>query len=715
MKPDLLVETSFLATKNKLEDKILSCGKVFNDSSSGNFLFYLVEINSRHESAVVNKIVQVMSNSTKTVKEITDQTFENLLGLINETLGRLSKTTDNLWLDNLNAIIGFVSGGEILISQTGKINGYIFRHNKISSLSDQNESEQPLHPNRIFTDITAGEIAKGDQLIFGNEDLFNHISVDRLRNFVKLENICDEAVELSRYLKRTKIKTANAILIRATDQLNLDLPETIYLDEPEETMLSTVSKELKPVANKLWLAIKEGAKYVHKHSKIAGKQLQKEWKEKYGPKSQELLYEGSQKLKTSLSSSRRKFEELNQAKSTSNLKIRSHSYRDETKATFLSSVDWSKIGKIRVIFERRNRKILYAVLIALALIFGYSKIKINNEHRAEKIKEVEVANAYDQAREMFQSAKEDLLLGKTDSLDKLNEALALAEKAKENENNRESAVALIKDINDLLDEKTKTVRFYNSLSFQMGEDTKKIVLAGSEIYGITGEGKIYVADTRDKDPKLVASIGQEKGAVVSMAYMAPDSIIIATDQQKLLSFDIPSKTAGEISNIEGKWKGLASLATYSTNIYSLDPTGDTIWKYILTGSTYSKANDYADTRKTSLKNAIGLAVDGNIFVLKSDGSVVKFVKGSYEEDFAIRNIPAPNNKIEEPAQIYTDEDTNNIFVLDKGKNRILKFDKAGDFVNQYIFDNVAIDGFIVNTRLQKIWALSDNKIFEGNL
>ena len=176
-RPDLLIETAILATREKLEDKTLSCGKIKANESSRDFVFYLIELDSPEESNVVKKITQVLSNSAKTITDLTENVFERMLELTNETLGRLSQTSDNAWIGNLNAVIGLVIEDNILISQAGNITGYIFRKNKISTLTEQADPNTIVHPKRTFTDITSGQIALDDQIIFGNNDLFNHISV----------------------------------------------------------------------------------------------------------------------------------------------------------------------------------------------------------------------------------------------------------------------------------------------------------------------------------------------------------------------------------------------------------------------------------------------------------------------------------------------------------------------------------------------------------
>jgi hypothetical protein len=45
----------------------------------------------------------------------------------------------------------------------------------------------------------------------------------------------------------------------------------------------------------------------------------------------------------------------------------------------------------------------------------------------------------------------------------------------------------------------------------------------------------------------------------------------------------------------------------------------------------------------------------------------------------------------------------------------VKFDKSGDFVDNYTFEGIQIEDFVVNAKLQKIWALAGGKIYEGEL
>ena len=103
-----------------------------------------------------------------------------------------------------------------------------------------------------------------------------------------------------------------------------------------------------------------------------------------------------------------------------------------------------------------------------------------------------------------------------------------------------------------------------------------------------------------------------------------------------------------------------------------------------------------------------MAIDGNVYILLNTGEVGKFTRGT-NQTFT---LTGQYQKIEIPSQLFTDEYTNWIFILDKKSNSILRFNKSGEYVNQYIIDSYTIDDFVINGKTQKIWAMNSGQIFE---
>jgi hypothetical protein len=729
-KPQLFVKSACLATQGKIDARELACGKFQSNIASDNFLFYLIELNfSYPNSKVIKKITQIVENNCKSNEDnISEEIFEKILQNINEGLGRLAESGENAWLGNLNAIIGLINGKDLLMAQTGNITGYIFRKNKISSINERDSTSASFHPLKTFIDITTGQLSSDDRLIFGNTDLLSRISLDRVRAIIMSNDYQAEALGLYNYLRKSKAFDVNAVFISASETetkiSDNEFKETLFIDAPDETVKKILEKVVIPTYKVIATAIASSCKFIFHHSKKALSKSHKYWKENLGPKSKGIISTGSKSLADNLSKIKTKFPEIQDLSSSRNLshiKMKTNSYLDPKKSGKIApilNIIWQYTKNLRFLFLKKNRKYLYVILILVFVSFGYAKLKQNNDSRSQKAKEVQLLNSYDKAIGDFDKIKEDVALGKEVSNEKIYEVLATAERAKEIPANEEKAGKLIKEIKLLVDEKTKTIRFYSDKPSNFAENIASVSLLGNVVYSITTEGKIYSLDTREKSSNMVASLNKDSGTPIATSISGQgNKLLITTADKRIFAMDISSKTIEEskINADPNTWSQSNAIAAYSSNIYLLASDNGVVWKHTAKEGGYSKGLSYVDTKKVSILGSVDFAVDGNIYVLTNEGTVIKFVKGSPESDFSIKNIPLPNNKILIPKKIFTDEDTNSLFVLDKKLDRIIKFDKSGDFSNQYLLDGKPIDNFVVNAKLQKIWILSQGKIYEGNL
>ncbi|MFA7253327.1 MAG: hypothetical protein WC107_02110 [Patescibacteria group bacterium] len=721
-KPNLFVQTALVITKDKWDGKELDSGKLSVDASPDNFLFYLIELSNSYPNAtVVRRITSSLKKFLDNRSDLSVSNLEEILAYINEDLSKLAETGENNWIGRLNAAVGILAENEIALAQCGNVIGYIFRKGRISALSDRDNCDNP-HPMKTFTDIVAGKLQKDDQVIFGTSDLLQKITLDRLRSLVQIGDAGKEAQELCRSLKKSKSFGVNAFFCNLTPLPELAEASTFIIDEPEETTLSLITKKLTPIcAECVNLSKHHGKKFLKFLSKSAKTAL-KNWKENYGPKSKELLVKSQKSLSKTMIGAKVKlepqFEKLKHNKEFKNIKIKTFSYKkgDNFNLDWLRNIGDVLISIFKFFARKENRKYAYLILILLLLSVGYAKVKSNNDRRVEKIKQIEMSNSYEKAVENFKKAKDDLALGKDIALTELTTALDQANQAKLVPADNERASQLLRDINEILDEKTKTVRIYADQPFKLSDNSKLMVLSGAKIFGIEENGKIYLVDTRDKETKLVGQLSTESGQPISAFYSdSLKKVLINTTLNSLFLFD-PETNVLESAKVaeDASFEPSKAVAAYSTNVYLLNPDDGEVYKHILRDGLYSKGTAYLDTRKVSIKNAINFAIDGNIFVLMPENKVIKYVKGSPELDFSLKGVPAPNSDVSS-SKIYTDDVTNYLYVLDKEMNRVVKFDKSGDFSAQYVFDDRKLDDFVVNTKLQKIWGLSGGQIFEGSL
>ena len=721
---ELFIRSSILTNKEKLPHGILHSGKIANDFSPKAFCFYIMEITSPWISSVKvkNTIVSVIEDNFSKSQNIDENFFEILLQKINESLDSLVKKGAKEWLGNLNAVIGIIDDSNIFLSQTGKISGYIFRKGKISTIVEGSRLGSIPHPVKTFSDITAGQLFNEDKVVFGNPELYNHLSLDRIRRYVEQFSPQIVICEFFKFFKKNRISTVNVIVIDVQKRENIEneaiiseLPELYFIDEKSDSQLKIIKKRLEPIKNsgKKYLSIARDKIAVH-GSALYKKSLHS-WQEKISPASKKLIKKSNQSLSKAFNSASTKISpKINQLQSKTKARInfKTINYSKKSPMSVASNITMHYWPKIKLIFAKENRKFLYICLIVLFFGIGYFKVRDNNIHRAEKRDQMDMVDAYNKAEDEFDKTKEDLMLGKISGTAKLLECLESAKKAQESNSVKEKATKLANEIQTKIDELSNTKRITNAIPiFSLNETVSKLALYGNDIYGIDKEGKIYIGNVKDRQIRLVASIGRESGDPVDLSFSeSEDKLLIATNKNKVLSFNVLSKTIEDlsVSNPNETWEDTKAISSYSSNIYILNSDSGEVWKHSKGENSYTKGTAYLDTRNFSIRGATDMAIDGNVYILLNTGEVGKFTRGT-NQTFT---LTGQYQKIEIPSQLFTDEYTNWIFILDKKSNSILRFNKSGEYVNQYIIDSYTIDDFVINGKTQKIWAMNSGQIFE---
>lgn len=733
-KDKLAISSAYLATKEKSEERKLLVGKANVDKTTQSQVFYLLEILSPWlpTNKVEVTISEILKKSAENKPDYSADDFEETLRDINHAIGTLASEKEIDWVGNINAIIGYAEGSKLHLSMFGNIDGYLIRDSKISKVTEGISDTNP-NPTKLFSSITSGGLKKHDRVIISNVSLYDNISIERSRRIAANLDARESLKEFHSILRKMRAHNINIAILEVVDQQEIApenrdderYPEFLFLDQAQKTVWDEIKKRARPalITAKAG-AIKGGKKtgvalgnmFRHTHKKI---------KENYGPKTKEALGSASKQTKKSFSGISGIFQGKNTTRS-SEIKVKPYKSQAgwfsglrRVSSNFVNkSAPFIKRSWLWLI-KKENRRYVYIGLAIVLIIIVYFKITANNSNRSEIKDERDSIVAVADAKDLFNQAKEDMALKREGGEDKLYDALDKAELAANHPTTKDEATALVKEIQEKIDELTGAVRFSGlEPLFFVKDNTLASELVGSSIYSVTSDGKIFATDTREKNPTLVASIGEDKGQVIDISYAeSVDTLYIYTSENKILGLDTTTDTIEEVrvSQDGNDWQKSVALSTYSSNIYSLDSETGEVWRHSKLDDGFSKGIDYLDTRKISIKDAIDLTIDGSIFVLKADSSVAKFVRGSWDSDFILGEIPSPGSTIDEPVEIFTDSDSNFIYILDRALNRIIRFEKAGQYSNQFIFDDFEIEQFFVNPRLQNMWLISGGNVYEVSL
>jgi len=162
--------------------------------------------------------------------------------------------------------------------------------------------------------------------------------------------------------------------------------------------------------------------------------------------------------------------------------------------------------------------------------------------------------------------------------------------------------------------------------------------------------------------------------------------------------------------IKKDWKEEGGIGLFGSNVYLLDREGGILKFVAASESAYNKSDYFSEA--PNLGNSIAMTIDGSIYILFDDGSIKKYTRGN-EDEFSVSGV---EKVMSSPTRIFTNEDADNIYILDGGNSRIVVLDKEGKFVSSYSANVIKnAKDFDVNEANKKIFVLSGDKVYQIDL
>ncbi|MBU4016594.1 hypothetical protein KJ980_04185 [Patescibacteria group bacterium] len=193
----------------------------------------------------------------------------------------------------------------------------------------------------------------------------------------------------------------------------------------------------------------------------------------------------------------------------------------------------------------------------------------------------------------------------------------------------------------------------------------------------------------------------------AMAFTQDNSSIYMLTDLAVTAIDKATGKKKDILTNNNDWSRPVALSSYQGNIYILDKKAG-ILKFVAAQDEFG-LTDYFKGTPPDLSKAQDLSIDGSIWILMQDGKILKFTRGE-SENFTITGL---NKPLKNPSKIFTDRNTDSLYILDNGNGRILILDKNGQYQNQYNADILQnAKDFEIIEKDQKALILTEDKIWE---
>lgn len=226
-----------------------------------------------------------------------------------------------------------------------------------------------------------------------------------------------------------------------------------------------------------------------------------------------------------------------------------------------------------------------------------------------------------------------------------------------------------------------------------------IASSGEEVFVLDASLKRVVkVNLATKRSEVVAGADDFSGGNQIVAY--EDRVfVVGQDGIKELSED---------NNIEKSWDGEVLVYSYAANLYVLEKNTSSIWRFAGSSDGFgSKQSWLGSGLNLDFSDAKSFAIDGSMWILDSEGSIFKLTFGTVD---TFRMSGLPGNLVG-AVSVYTNEDLENVYVLDPADSRIVVFDKSGEFKVQYISEDLKrASDLVTNEKEGKAVVLVDGNL-----
>lgn len=653
--------------------------------------------------------------------------FEEALKKVNTTLAQVTQNGETDWIGNLNAVLGVVIENKIHIAQTGKAEVYIFREGKTNHLTEGLVNQSEAHPLKTFSNITSGELKNHDKVLIANPELYAHLDLENLRQLITMNNPNDAITQIAKLLKKKKVNTVNILILNliSTEELAKqpisNEKETVYLDKPLESMWAGVTRTWKnfiyPFVKFIGAKSKDASVKSYTFTKNYMATLKEKRKTNQPVRKRDLFQKEfieNEKPKDSL---------LNDEEIKYSPELEVHQYKeslskkDNKFANFLARIGGFLMrayhGLIVTFQNPKKRPYLYIILAIIIILI--TVWVINSRH-----KNTNVGFNLNQAQETLREAEINQKEAKTAQLANDNEkAKLLYWKAIESSKTIMDFPVVGGNAKDIysnsyveLDKLTNTTRFDSLNKLVTLDDTiKSLYVVSGQIFSLSGN-TIFRNLASGGTPEKVTTIAKNSGDY-QFGTISGSNIYLYTSAQKLYDFNTETASLEPAKLDGGSWETANSMTAYGSNLYLLDGIIGQIYKHSSKTDAFLAGEAYINSGSIDLKQSNSITIDGDVYVLRETGEVLKFSKGKLL-DFSLKDIPIPFSKITKPLKIYTDSDTDSLYILDGDPGRILEFDKDGGYRHQYALpENIGtISDFSVSVKAKKIWLSADKNVYE---
>ena len=222
---------------------------------------------------------------------------------------------------------------------------------------------------------------------------------------------------------------------------------------------------------------------------------------------------------------------------------------------------------------------------------------------------------------------------------------------------------------------------------------------------------VFVLDKRGRKVVGIA-FGTKKSEIVAGPDQISDARDLAVYEDRAFVLEADGiYEVGETKTkaVDSGWKGEVLIYAYAANLYVVDKEAGVIWRYPGSGSTFGAGTNWlALGVSPDLSLVKAMTIDGTVWLLSGSGRISKFSQGN-SISLAITGVFP---QLANPDSIYTNEELDFVYLLERDKKRVVVLEKDGKYKAQYLSDKLGeATDLAVSEKDGKIIILAGDKLF----
>lgn len=653
------------------------------------------------------------------------KTNKNLLDLLRQEKIAFNPAT-------LNATVGVIHGNNLYFANIGKNKAFLIYKDKVPSQSikaknqskevvpinelkykaadiieqtGSNEETKPINQAKIFSSVISGAIPTGGYLVFTNEALLEFFSQKQLINIITTlpplsatEQIKNTLSQVNAYVSFLAIILKNTIGLNEEEirleNLSASTGQSIKnlnaVEEKTEKLLSPggyinfrkwLIKTTRTIYNLTLGVIGFGKAKIPETDILKDRMLAK--------KRSTLLFAINVLLfiKNSFISFFAiipyffKFitskERMAMFFAVSRIKIKS----------FFSNLGFIIIKPLLWLknLNLKNKLILAVTVASIALLFiNITTTGLENKKDQEAISLAETARTIEQKQNQIEA---NLLYGNEDMIKKLlTDTKDLLDKLPKSEVNGNLYQNYFNKYNEQL-EKIRHVETLDNLLVlsdfskldETADPSNLIIVPSKENFIYSSDLKkktIYKFSIKDKAASAIF-IGTTTNDLKfpsadknNLYYLSKNQVVIFNASTEKISF-APIKITGNEENI-------VSAKAFNNNLYLVNRLDGQVYRHTYVANSFSGGERWLD-QAADLSKASSIDINGMVYIAKTDGQMLKFLKGGEEKLILDSVEPAISDNV----KLLVGTDEAYYYLLEPAQKRLLIFEGSGKFILQY--------------------------------